>query len=215
MNPDYIFVAGWSELLSDELIHIPVNGTIGFHPAKLPCNRGRSVLAWQIEEGYTENALTMFFYTDYPDGGDIIAQECFKIEENDYIADVLKKVNMATYNLMYAYFPLIRQGLAQRKKQCLEDGNFRRLRTTEIDSQIDWNHNSRNIYNKIRAISKPYPGAEGAIDGINMKIWRSEVVDFPYGQTEKPGAVIARLYDNSCIIKTRDGFLRILESQVI
>ena len=102
-NLDYIFVAGWSELLDETLINLPKIGTIGFHPSKLPMDRGRSVLAWQIAEGYTSSALTMFFYNNIPDGGDIIGQDVFTIEENDYISDVLCKVNDSTENLMKSY----------------------------------------------------------------------------------------------------------------
>jgi methionyl-tRNA formyltransferase len=213
--PDYIFVAGWSELLSPELINIPLKGTIGFHPAKLPFDRGRSVVAWQIEEGYTESALTMFYYNDFPDGGDIIAQEYFKIEKNDYLIDVLSKINNATYNLMHAYFPLIRLGKVTRKKQQLDEGNFRRLRKT-ADSQIDWNQNSENIYNKIRAISKPYPGAETILNEKRMKIWKAEIDDdFVYGKSESPGTIVATLFDKSLIIKTRNGFIHIRKYEII
>jgi methionyl-tRNA formyltransferase len=209
--PDYIFVAGWSELLSSELINIPTKGTIGFHPSKLPNNRGRSVVAWQIEEGYKEIALTMFYYNDFPDGGDIIAQETISISMNDYCEDVLNKLDDATYNLMYAYFSLIRSGKVPRKKQNLEEGNFRRLRNNK-DSQINWNDNSENIYNKVRAISRPYPGAETVLNNKMMKIWKAEIIDdFIFGKSEIPGTVIATLYDDSMIIKTRNGYIRILE----
>jgi len=211
LKPDYIFVAGWSELLTNEILNVPVKGTIGFHPSKLPNDRGRSVLAWQIEDGYSETALSMFYYNEIPDEGDIIASEPIKIEVNDYINDVLDKVDAATYNLMYAYFPLLRNDRAPRKKQNLNEGNFRRLRK-EIDSIIDWNKNSNAIYNKIRAISRPYPGARGLIDKIQYTVWESEVVDtFPFGENEAPGTLIAKLYDNSLIVKTRDSFLRVLK----
>ena len=93
LAPDLIIVAGWSELIPEEILGIPKMGVIGFHPAKLPMDRGRSVLAWQIEDGYTETALTMFKYTDYPDGGDIIGQDIIKIEKEDYISDILDKVD--------------------------------------------------------------------------------------------------------------------------
>lgn len=194
--PELIFVAGHSELL--KVGKIPI---IGFHPSKLPLDRGRSVLAWQIEEGYTETALTMFYYSDIPDAGDIIAQEPIKIDPEDYISDVLKKIDKATYNMMRSYFPLIRQGKAQRIKQ--GPGTVRRLRN-ESDQIIDWDRPSREIYNKIRAISHPYPGA---LYGDEI-IWRAEIVDFPFGKDQKPGTLIATLY-NGRIIKTKDGFIKI------
>ena len=217
-EPDLIIVAGWSELISDEILKIPPKGVFGFHPAKLPMDRGRSVLAWQIEDGYTETALTMFKYSDYPDGGDIVSQEIIKIEHEDYISDILDKIDASTENLMKAYFPLLRQGLAKLRKQNLSEGTFRRLRN-EGNSVINWNANSETIYNKIRAISHPYPGATttlkiNEIDN-NILAWRSEVVrSFPYGNELKPATVVARLYNGSLIVKTRDSFLRISEYEI-
>ena len=189
-------------------------GCLGFHPAKLPKDRGRSVLAWQIEDGYEETALTLFKYTNYPDGGDIYAQEAIRISKDDYINDILDKIDSATFNIMRSYFPLIRQGLIEGKKQNLCDGNFRRLRGA-IDSVIDWNQPSQNIYNKIRAISRPYPGATTIYNGYKIVVWRSEVLEsFPFGNEVMPGTVVAKLFDDSIIYKTRDSFIRIIDYNI-
>ncbi len=211
LNPDLIFVAGWSEMIPDSVLAVPIMGCIGFHPAKLPFDRGRSVLAWQIENGYKETGLTMFKYSSYPDGGDILAQEIIPIRHEDYIKDILDKIDDATYNIMRAYFPLLRTGRLVAKTQNLDEGSFHRLRN-ERDSIINWNSNTDDIYNKIRAISHPYPGALTELDGKRILVWKSEeIVSLPFGQNEKPGTLVARLYDNSLIIKTRDSFLRITE----
>lgn len=214
IQPDLIVVAGWSELIPDNLLHIAPMGCIGFHPAKLPMDRGRSVLAWQIEDGYTETALTMFRYTDFPDGGDILAQEPIRINHTDYINDVLDKVDNATFNMMRSYFPLLRKGLLQAHPQDLTTGSFRRLRGDK-DSTIDWNHDSRDIYNKIRAISHPYPGATTMLDGQKILVWRAlECNDFPLGKEQNAGTLVATLYDNSLVFRSRDGFIRITEWEV-
>lgn len=208
LNPDLILVAGWSELLPTELLEIPKLGVIGFHPSKLPFDRGRSVLAWQLEEGYTEGALTMFYYNHIPDGGDIIAQDIFPIEENDYLIDIVKKISKSTENLLRAYFPLIRLGLNPRKKQSINEGNFRRLRT-EKDSIIDWNSNAKAIYNKIRAISHPYPGAIAKVGNQNFRVFESELIDFGFGLELEPGSIVAELFDSSIIMKCKDGYIRL------
>lgn len=208
-NLDYVFVAGWSELLCDEILKSVKKGVIGFHPSKLPRDRGRSVVAWQIEEGYTEIALTMFYYIDFPDGGDILAQENIKIELNDYLIDVLDKIDDATYNLMHANFQLLRKGIIEPKKQTLSEGNYRRLRTS-LDSKINWNSNSINIYNKIRAISDPYPCAEAIVEDKELKIIRGSVLEkFNFGNELTPGKLVAKLYDGSLVIKTKDTFILI------
>ncbi len=213
-NPDYIFVSGWSELLNAELIQCARKGAIGFHPSKLPNDRGRSVLAWQIEEGYTTTALSMFYLNDMPDCGDIIAQEKITIDFEDTVKDVLAKVGDATYSLMKAYFPLIREGKAPRLVQDIRQGNFRRLRKDK-DSAIDWNTNSLFIYNKVRAITHPYPGAIGVIDKEKYRIWKCEILDFPFGEHLPAGSLVATLFDSSLVVKTRDGFIRVIQYERI
>jgi len=212
LNPDMIIVAGWSELLTHDLINIPKKGTIGFHPSKLPKDKGRSVLSWQIEEGYKDTALTMFYYNDIPDGGDIIAQESIFISDHDYINDILDKVDEATYNLMYAYFPLLRQNKVHRIKQNNSYSNYRRLRK-EKDDLINWNRTSIEIYNKMRAISHAYPGAIFLDENNNKyKVWKACIIsDFKFGQTEQPGKMIAKFYDNTLLFKTKDSFILIQE----
>lgn len=215
LSPDLIIVAGWSELINEEVLSIPKLGVVGFHPSKLPYDRGRSVIAWQIEDGYTDTALTMFLYNDYPDGGDIIAQEKIKIEYNDYVNDILNKIDVATHNLMTSMFPLIRKGLIVPKKQDLSVGNFRRLRKKD-DSKIDWNQNSVSIYNKVRAISHPYPGAEANVDGQILKIWSVGVIEkFPFGENLQCGSMVAKLYDDSYIVKTKDSFIHIIKYELM
>jgi methionyl-tRNA formyltransferase len=215
-RPDLIVVAGWSELIPPSILKIPRMGTIGFHPAKLPFDRGRSVLAWQIEDGYTETALTMFQYTEYPDGGAILAQEPIKIDKEDYINDVLDKVDKATYNIMKAYFPLLRQNLLEVKRQDVSEGTFRRLRN-QLDSEIYWNANSIDIYNKVRAISHPYPGAETTLNDKRIRVWRCKVVDHFYAPigTMEPSTVVATFYDGTMMVKSRDSFIHITDFEYL
>ena len=207
LTPDYIFVTGWSELLNDEILNSAKYGVLGFHPSKLPNDRGRSVLAWQIEDGYSNSALSLFFYNNIPDGGDIVAQEAFLIEKNDYINDILNKIDEATINIMNAYFPLLRQGLNPRKKQDINEGNFRRLRTNK-DSEIDWSKSNKLIFNKIRAISRPYPGATASFESKKHIIYGAECIDhFPYCNEYKLGTKTAIFQDGSFIVKCGEGFI--------
>jgi len=207
---DIIIVAGWSELLTEELINCAKIGTFGFHPAILPQDRGRSVVAWQIEDGYTKSGLTFFKYNDYPDGGDIVAIEEYRIENSDYVSDVLDKVNRASYNIMKAYFPLLRKGLIEYRKQDLSIGNFRRLRS-DLDSEINWNSNSQVIYNKVRAVARPYPMAFFLLNDERYYVNRSEIISFDIGEDEEPGTLVATLFDDSLVFKTKDGFIRLSE----
>lgn len=212
VDPDLIIVAGWSELLSDEILGCAKHGVIGFHPSKLPLDRGRSVLAWQIEEGYTDSALTMFYYTSLPDGGDIIGFSKFHIDSNDYINDVLNKIDDATIKLLKYHFPSILEDKVLSFVQDHKKSTWRRLRN-EADREINWDSNSDVILRKIRAISRPYPGAIGLTSSSNKyTVWRAEIIkNFHFGDGCIPGTEVALLFDDTLIIKTRDSFLRLCD----
>ena len=151
----------------------------------------------------------MFYYNDIPDGGEIIGQSLITIEDNDYVNDILDKVDKATTNLIKAYFPLIRLGKAPKMPQSINEGNFRRLRTEE-DSFIFWNSNMDIIYNKIRAISYPYPGAITYVNDRKIKIFEAKKIkDFPFGNELKTGQTVCKLYDGSFILRCKDGFINI------
>jgi methionyl-tRNA formyltransferase len=176
-KPDIILVAGWSNIISEKILEIPKYGVVGFHPSDLPKDRGRSVLAWQIEEGYKKTALTMFYYTKKADAGDIIGKYIINIKKTDYVNDILDKVDFATIKLLNKYFKKLFTTTIKKIKQNKKKATYRKLRTYE-DQLINWNDKGEKIINKIRAISNPYPGAIGFIKGKKYKIWKAKIVSF-------------------------------------
>lgn len=59
-KPDIIFCLGWSQLIRRDILEVPKIGTVGFHPAALPCNRGRHPLIWALALNLRETASTFF-----------------------------------------------------------------------------------------------------------------------------------------------------------
>jgi len=212
IKPDFIFVVGWSQLINKEIIKASKKGTIGFHSAKLPKDRGRSTIAWQIAEGYTETALTMFYLSEGIDDGDIIAQEIIKIEQNDYVKDITYKMDKSTINILKAYFPLLIKGKAPRIKQDEKQANYRRLRNPDQDCLINWNQNTKEIYNHIRAVSHPYPKALTLYKGKEIRINKANIMDNIFEKSytfEKPGTILGNLKSYGYLIKTKNGVIAI------
>ena len=212
INPDLIIVAGWSWLISEKILKLPQLGTIGFHPSLLPKDRGRSVLAWQIEEGYTETALSMFYITKRVDDGDIIAQNKIKIFKSDTIKNILNKCNIETLKQIRKYLQLILKGKAPRRKQNKKLSTYRPLRTEE-HSIINWNKNKEFIYNKIRAISDPYPGAFFINKGRKIYVKKGIIVKnkviLKIAHKYNNGEIIKLYNPKDCIIKCANGLIRV------
>ena len=79
VNPDYIFSIGSSLILPKKIINLPKFGCVGFHPTKLPLNKGRHPIIWTILLGLNKSATTFFYINDQIDDGDIIHQKNFLI----------------------------------------------------------------------------------------------------------------------------------------
>jgi methionyl-tRNA formyltransferase len=209
IRPDYIFVVGWSGLLGERLLSVPKNGVVGFHPSRLPRDRGRSVLAWQIAEGYQHTAVTMFYLTRRADEGDIIGQESIMIGSSDYIRDVLINVDAAILNLFKKYFPMLLDGSGPRQAQDERAGSYRRLRT-DRDSEIDWNNDVETLYNLVRAVAPPYPGAFFWHKGERVTVTKSQIHETKKNDpasrrtTGDVGMVLKELPNNHYIVSCKD-----------
>ena len=174
INPDFIFVCGWSYIIPKNILDIAIKASIGFHPSKLPLDRGRSVLAWQIEGGYSNTALSMFHLSEGVDSGDIIDQIIITIDDKENINDILNKIDIETENIISKNYPLLKIDKANRSMQNEKYSTYRKLRDRS-NSLINWNLPAKDIHNKIRAIKKPYPGAEGFLGKNKYKFWKSEL----------------------------------------
>ena len=163
-------------MINDKILRIPKYGVIGFHPSNLPKDRGRSVLAWQIEDGYPYTFLSMFFLTEKADAGDLIGKSKILIKKTDYVNDILDKIDLATTKLLKKNFQLIFNNKIKRKKQNSKYSTYRKLRIYK-NQLINWNKSGEEIINKIRAISKPYPGAIGIIQNTKYKIWKAKILN--------------------------------------
>ena len=109
LSPDIIFCFGWSNLLKKNLLTLAPMGVLGFHPSKLPQNRGRHPLIWAISLGLKKCASTFFFMEDEADSGEILSQRDLDILSTDD-AQVLydKIVNIALLQIE-EFLPLLQK----------------------------------------------------------------------------------------------------------
>jgi|TARA_B110000459_G_scaffold199618_1_gene246569 methionyl-tRNA formyltransferase len=175
INPDLIIVCGWSWLINKNLINLARYGAMGFHPSVLPKDRGRSVLAWQIEEGYKETSMTMLYLDSGVDSGDIIGQKKIIITKHNDISDILRKCDKAILILMKKYFGKVLKNNVNKNKQNHKYATYRKLRN-DTNSKINWKSKGIDIYNKIRAISNPYPCAYFLHEGKKVRVISSRIL---------------------------------------
>tara|TARA_Y100000748_G_scaffold299978_1_gene297716 strand:- start:140 stop:1024 length:885 start_codon:yes stop_codon:yes gene_type:complete len=175
-NPDVVFCLGWPRLLKKEVLNIPRFGVVGYHPAKLPLNRGRHPLIWTLALGLKESASTFFIMDEGADSGDIISQKIFPIEDDDYAEDIYKRITHLGMDQLEDIYFKFENGTIDLISQENKDFSYWRKRSPSIDGIIDWRMSAENIRNLVRALSYPYSGAEFIYKEKHYSVLKAEIV---------------------------------------
>lgn len=158
LQPDFILVNSYSMLLPQELLDIPRFGAINIHGALLPQYRGCNPMQWAIINNETETGVTMHHMDAGFDTGDIIAQKQVPLLFEDTWRNVQQRIGVATEELLVEEIPKIMAGTNSRTPQSGGQAQYWRRRKPE-DGRFEWSWKAVDIYNLIRALVHPHPGA--------------------------------------------------------
>lgn len=214
-KPDVIYCFGWSQIIDPNILKIPKLGIVGFHPAGLPKNRGRHPLIWALFLGLNETASTFFFMDKGADTGDILSQKKIQILFTDDASSLYEKVINTAIQQMEEFTEQFKKNNFHRVPQKINDGNYWRKRGIH-DGKIDWRMNSIAIYNLVRSLTKPYPGAHIIFNEKEYKIWKVKIIEQNnYFSNIEPGRILnINVENNTFSVKTYDGSVEVLEHQV-
>lgn len=210
LRPDVCFVVGCRVRIDKSVYEIPARGCLAVHDSLLPEYRGFAPINWSLINGEDHVGVSLFHLNETVDGGDLVSQERVQVDADDTAAEVYERVCSATIRLIRDAFPKIAAGTAPRTPQNPEAGSFTCARTPD-DGLIDWSRPTLEIYNLIRALGRPYPGAFTYLRGRRLTIWGARpVIDGPIYVGRVPGRVVQRYpTEGSVDVLTGDGVLRI------
>jgi methionyl-tRNA formyltransferase len=173
-RPAIIYSFNYRRLLGQEILDCASIGAFNLHPSKLPAYRGRAPINWVLVNGERETGVTLHHMVARADAGDIVGQESVTIEDSDTALTLYGKLTPLAARLIHRFHPLIVSGRAPRIKQDLSAGSYYGRRTP-ADGRIVWTWPARRIFNLIRAVSHPYPGAFCEVGGRKMFIWEASI----------------------------------------
>lgn len=169
-NIDWLFIIGWSQIASAEVINAPNYGVIGAHPTLLPEGRGRAAIPWAILKGLTKTGVTFFKMDQGVDTGLIIGQEEVLIDEKEHAGSLYQKVNRAHETLIKRIVADLSLDKLILKKQDESRATYWEGRKPS-DGLINPNMTMDYVDKLVRATTKPYPGAFVLKDSKKVVIW--------------------------------------------
>ena len=176
LAPELILVNSYSMLVREDILAIPGYNAINVHGALLPQYRGANPTQWALLNNETETGVTMHYMTEAFDAGEIIATRKIPVMFEDTWLDIGERQDEATMDMLTHEMPMVLSGTNPRRPQDESMARHYRRRHPE-DGLIEWQQSVLGIYNLVRALVKPHPGAFYWQDG--RKIVLDEYIYIP------------------------------------
>ena len=212
LEPEAIFSFYYRRLLGRALLDLPRFGAINLHGSLLPKYRGRAPINWALLRGETVTGVTLHHMDERADHGDIVAQRAVPIAVEDTALVLSRKLTAAARDLVSATYPLIVSGRAPRIPQD-HAAATQYGRRRPADGLIDWRSSAWQIYNLVRAVTRPFPGAFTFYEGRRVTVWEARPPRHE-GSPGPPGRILGVGADDNLRVATGDGILDVVRLQV-
>ena len=187
LAPDLLLSAYYRDMIAPEVLALAPGGAFNVHGSLLPRYRGRACINWAILRGESETGATLHEMVARPDAGDVLDQETVPILFEDTALSVSQKVAEAAARMLRRTWPLVEAGRAPRCAQEASRASYFGRRRPE-DGKVSWELSARELYNLVRAVTHPWPGAFFSLRGKKIFVWQA----FPEeGDGGTPGEVLS------------------------
>lgn len=194
IQPDLLFVIGWHRTLRPATLRLARVGAIGAHAGLLPQVRGSAPINWALIRGDREAGATLYWLSEKPFAGDIIDQTVIPITPYDTAATLYAQVARANRDMLLRVLPRLLAGERPGVPQSPTAEPTLLPRRRAADGRVPWGRSNREVYDFIRALTRPYPGAFGSIDGRTWRIWHAALLPAGCAGGPLPGEVLGPVW---------------------
>ena len=174
LKPDYLFSFYFRKILKKNILDSSKICSINLHGSYLPNYRGSAPVNWQIINGEKRGGVSLHLMNEKIDSGNIISQKKIIISKTDNPISLFYKIEKKSEKLLDEQLPKLLNGIVKTKPQ--RSGKFKiyKKRNPE-DGKINWNNKTETIYNFVRGITYPYPGAYTYFNNKKIIIWEAKI----------------------------------------
>jgi methionyl-tRNA formyltransferase len=210
LRPDLILSVYYRNMISTKVLALAPLGAFNMHGSLLPRYRGRAPINWAVLNGEPRIGMTLHRMVREPDAGAIVDQDGVDIGPRDTAEQAFRKALPCARRVLGRQIDALLAGTARETPQDASQATYFGGRGPE-DGRIDWSWPSLRIFNLIRAVTDPYPGAFADVGPARLMVWWAEP-DSPaaLGVKGRPGEVISV---SPLVVATGDGALELTRTE--
>ena len=210
LKPDLIVSVYYRHMIGTRILDLPRLGAWNMHGSLLPKYRGRAPINWAVLHGEPRIGMTLHRMVRSADAGAIVDQEGVDIGPRDTAEQAFRQVLPCARRVLARQIDALLAGRAPEKPQDDAQATYFTGRKPE-DGRIDWTRSSREIFNLIRAVTDPYPGAFTDVDGSRLMVWWAEPgTPATAGKRGRPGEVLSL---SPLVVAAGDGALELTRTE--
>ena len=210
LRPDLILSVYYRHMIGTKILALPRLGAWNMHGSLLPKYRGRAPINWAVLHGERRIGMTLHRMVKSADAGAIVDQEGVEIGSHDTAEQAFRKVLPCARRVLARQIDALLAGTARETPQDEGQANYFGGRKPE-DGRIGWTQTSAQIFNLIRAVTDPYPGAFTDVGPARLMVWWAEP-DSPAarGRRGSPGEILSVA---PLVVATADGALELTKTE--
>lgn len=208
IEPDFIIVVAFGQILPKEVLDIPKYGCINLHASLLPKYRGAAPINWCIINGEKVSGNTTMLMDVGLDTGDMLLKSQYEISDTMTYGELHDILMVDGAELLYR---TIEDMVAKKVEPIKQDNNqscYASMLSKET-GKIQWNKSAVNIRDLIRGLN-PWPVAYTLYNGENMKIFKASVIE---EESKKDPGTIISVDKKGIRVATGEGILLVEEIQ--
>lgn len=183
------FVIGWPQSVQQPALNAVRLGMIGAHASLLPHNQGADPITWTLLRGEPQAGSSLVWLSETADRWELIDQCPIPVTAYDTFATLSAKVARANRDLILPLVPRLLRG--ERPGQPLPRSQEPILPAWPVrDGALEWSLPNVQVYDTVRALTRPASGAVGWLAGRRWRIWKIALLPSRNGSLGAPGEVI-------------------------
>jgi methionyl-tRNA formyltransferase len=154
--------------------------------------------------------MTLHRMVREPDAGAVVDQEGVDIGPKDTAEQAFRKVMPCAKAVLARQIDALLAGRAVETPQDASQATYFGGRKPE-DGRIDWSRGSRQVFNLVRAVTDPYPGAFSDVGGARLMVWWADPDSAAArGKKGEPGEILGV---SPLVVATGDGALELTRTE--
>lgn len=208
LNPDFIIVVAYGQILPKEILDIPKYACINGHASLLPKYRGASPIQGALLNGEKETGTTTMLMSEGMDEGDILLTKKIDIDDEDTAGILFEKLSYITADLLIETINDFNN--IKPIKQDNSKATYVKMIKKE-DGLIDINNDTIDMID--RKVRGYYPWPSSFIKDENGKIIKIFKIKKYDGDMIDNNKIIFKYGKDKLLMRCKDGYVEILELQ--